>query len=228
MDYILDLGLQDYEKILKIQRILVGMRNSGRIGDILLFLEHPDTYTAGIHRDRSALIDPKTPVIEVERGGAYTYHGPGQLVIYFIIDMKDRRINVKDLITAVEETIIGILDNYGIKAEGRLERETGVWTNGRKICSIGFAIREFSTFHGIALNVSTDLTKFHKISPCGFDASVMTSMEKETGRIINMAEVKLELENALLEKLSITEYKKYEKLIDFQKEINGLLSEPVL
>jgi lipoyl(octanoyl) transferase len=218
--------MQEYEKILQLQRNLVGLRNSGVIGDTLIMLEHTDTYTAGIHRDRSAIVDPSTQVIEVERGGAYTYHGPGQVVIYFIINMKERGINIKDLIINVQEAIIRILAEYGIKAEGRLDKETGVWTNGRKICSIGFAIREFSTFHGVALNVSTDLSKFFRISPCGFDASVMTSMEKETGKTISKEEVKKQLEEAFKEKLRILEYKKYENLAEFQNELSGLLSGP--
>ena len=224
MDLVFNLGMQDYEQILEFQHALVELRNSGRIGDALVFVEHPDTYTAGIHRDSGAMLDPSLPVIFVERGGAYTFHGPGQVIVYFIINMRERRINVRDLIILVQNSIVSLLSEYGIKAEGRLDKETGVWVQGRKICSIGFAVRGFSTFHGIALNVSTDLNKFHSIMPCGFDASIMTSVRKETGSAIEAEEVRSELERKLVAALKMEKIKKYTNENTFLKDFNVQLS----
>ena len=224
MDLVFNLGTQDYARILEFQHTLVDLRNSGRIGDALVFVEHPDTYTAGIHRDSGAMLDPSLPVIFVERGGAYTFHGPGQVIVYFVINMKERRTNVRDLIILVQDSIISLLSEYGIKAEGRLNKETGVWVQERKICSIGFAVRGFSTFHGIALNVSTDLNKFHSIMPCGFDASIMTSVRKETGSAIETEEVRSKLERRLVAALKMEKIKKYSNENTFLKDFNAQLS----
>ena len=224
MDLIFNLGTQEYARILEFQHTLVDLRNRGSIGDALVFVEHPDTYTAGIHRDSGARLDPSLPVIFVERGGAYTFHGPGQVIVYFIINMKERRINVRDLIILVQNSIVSLLSEYGIKAEGRLDKETGVWVQGRKICSIGFAVREFSTFHGIALNVSTDLNKFHSIMPCGFDASIMTSVRRETGSAIETEEVRSKLERKLGADLKMEKIKKYTNENTFLEDFNVQLS----
>ena len=220
VDAVLNLGRQDYGQTLEFQRILVDLRNQGRIGDALIFVEHTDTSTAGIHRDEGAILDPGIPVIYVERGGAYTFHGPGQVIVYFIVNMKERKINIRDLIILAQNSVISVLSEYGIRAEGRLNKETGVWVNERKICSIGFAIREFSSFHGIALNVSTDLKKFYSIMPCGFDAAIMTNVDKETGSNIGTEEVRAKLESALIAAMKIKEYKKYSKMSEFLQELN--------
>lgn len=228
MDIILNLGREDYTEILEMQRTLVDLRNSEKIGDVIIFLEHPDTYTAGIHRDRSALVDPTTPIIYIERGGAFTYHGPGQVVVYFIINLKNRGMNIKNLITTVQDAIISVLREYGIDGEGRLDKETGVWANERKLCSIGFAVKGFSSFHGIALNVSTDLSKFYRISPCGFDASVMSSIQSEIGRNVDHNEVRSRLEKEIIEKLNLRDIRVFSKLNEFQKELSELSSGTVL
>ncbi|MHB1708301.1 MAG: lipoyl(octanoyl) transferase LipB [Thermoplasmataceae archaeon] len=224
MDLVFNLGTHDYVRTLEFQHTLVDLRNSGRVGDALIFVEHPDTYTAGIHRDSGAMLDPSLPVIFVERGGAYTFHGPGQVIVYFVINMKERRINIRDLIIFVQNSIVSLLAEYGIKAEGRLNKETGVWVQERKICSIGFAVRGFSTFHGIALNVSTDLNKFHSIMPCGFDASIMTSVRRETGSTIETEEVRLKLERKLVAALKMEKIKKYLDENTFLKDFNVQLS----
>lgn len=224
MDAILNLGVQDYKSTLEFQRTLVDLRNQDRIGDTIIFVEHPDTYTAGIHRDEGAMLDRTIPVVYVERGGAYTFHGPGQVVIYLIINMKERKINIRDLIILVQNSVISVLSEYGIMADGRLNKETGVWVNNRKICSIGFAIREFSSYHGIALNVSTDLRKFYSIMPCGFNADIMTSVRKETGLEIEAEEVRIKLEHSLAEALKIKEFRKYSKINEFLQEFNVQLS----
>ncbi len=178
----------EYDQCLQMQRKLNEMRNNGLIGDVIIATEHPDTYTGGIHFDPSSLSNYSVPIIRVERGGNLTYHGKGQLVFYFIINLKERGINVRDLIEKVQSALIETLSFYGLKGEGRLYKETGVWVDGRKICSIGFAVKGFSTLHGIAVNLNTDLSKFFKISPCDMDPGVMTSVSREIGREVDEGE----------------------------------------
>lgn len=200
---IVELGIEDYKEILEVQRGLVKGRNESLIPDTLLFLEHSDTYTAGIHRNPHEIINPGIEVINVERGGALTYHGPGQLVVYFILNLNKRKANIKDIIMLVEDSIVAVLGDYGIISEGRLDKHTGVWVREKKICSVGFAINESSTLHGIALNINTDLKKFSAIMPCGFDAEIMTSMKNELGQEIDFKKVREKLKNMLLKKLEI-------------------------
>ena len=170
----------DYGRCLEMQRELNELRNDGKIGDTIIATEHSDTYTGGIHFNRENEQSYSVPIIRVERGGNLTYHGKGQLVLYFIFNLKERGINVRELIEQVQKALNETLAIYGLVGEGRLYKETGVWVNGRKICSIGFAVKGFSTLHGIAINLNTDLNKFFNISPCDLDPGVMTSLSKET------------------------------------------------
>lgn len=203
---VFDLGEVEYERILILQRHLNSLRNDGLIGDCIFFLEHPDVYTLGIHRNPDEILSEEITPVEVERGGSATYHGPGQLVIYEVVNLKDRRMNVKDLIEKTQVSINSMLEDYGIIGEGRLHGETGVWVGEHKICSIGFAIKGFSTLHGVGLNINTDLSKFESIMPCGMDSTVMTSMEKETGNMIDEGEVRKTLKRKILSSLEINEY----------------------
>ncbi len=175
----------DYMECLESQRMLNEKRNEGKIGDTIIATGHPDTYTGGIHFNPVSESTYSVPITRVERGGNLTYHGKGQLVLYFIINLKERGINVKELIELVQTALNATLEKYGLKGEGRLFKETGVWVGGRKICSIGFAVKGFSTFHGIAVNLNTDLDKFFKISPCDMDPGVMTSLDKEIGHPVD-------------------------------------------
>lgn len=197
---IADLPEVDYGKMLAIQRRLNNLRNDGRIPDTVLILTHPDVYTTGIHMNPGEIIDPSIRVFQVERGGSATYHGPGQLISYFIVNLKDRGINIRDLIINIENAIVSLLDDLGISAEGRLHGETGVWVGNRKICSVGLAIRGFSTLHGIALNVSTNLSRFAAIMPCGMPPQIMTSIRGETDREPDISSVR----NLMIEKLQIS------------------------
>ncbi len=175
----------EYMEGLELQRRLNEKRNEGKIGDTIIATGHPDTYTGGIHFNPENESGYSVPIIRVERGGNLTYHGKGQLVLYFIFNLKERGINVKELIELVQAALNNTLETYGLKGEGRLFKETGVWVGGRKICSIGFAVKGFSTFHGIAVNLNTDLGKFFKISPCDMDPGVMTSLDKEIGHAVD-------------------------------------------
>ena len=209
---VLDLGREDYGGILRLQRHLNSLANNNKLGDTIILLQHPDVYTLGIHRNQNEILAPGIVPIEVERGGSATYHGPGQLVAYFIVNLKNQGINVRDLIEMTQDSLISLLDNYGIKAHGRLHGETGVWVDDRKICSIGFAIKGFSTLHGIGFNISTDLSKFMNIMPCGMQSSVMTSMEKELGRQVSFENVKNDLKKMFLEKLKVKRYVEFNSM----------------
>lgn len=178
----------EYSECLSIQRSLNELRNDEKVGDLLIATEHEDTYTAGIHFNRGNLSNYSVPIIRVERGGSLTYHGKGQLVLYFVFNLRDRGINVKQLIEIVQKSVKDTLALYGLEGEGRMFKETGVWTNKKKICSIGFAIKEFSTLHGIAINLNTDIKKFYKIEPCDLDPGVMTSLENELGYKVDETE----------------------------------------
>ena len=201
---IADLPQVEYGRMLAIQRRLNALRNDGLIPDMLIMLTHPHVYTTGIHRNQDEILDSSIEVFQVERGGSATYHGPGQLVSYFMVNLKDRGINIRDLIIAVEDAIVSLLNDYGITAEGRLHGETGVWVGNRKICSVGLAVRGFSTLHGIALNVSTDLSRFSAIMPCGMPSQIMTSMEQELGRSQDIGKVRSGIIERLVASLGLS------------------------
>jgi len=180
-----DLGRVPYGAALELQRRLAQERIEGRIPDTLLLLEHPPVITLGRGTRQTSLpIDPEAlkrrgvEVVEIERGGDVTYHGPGQLVGYPIIDLQQHRPDLHWYLRRLEDVLITALFGLGIEAERR-EQYTGVWTKGRKIASIGIHVRQWVTWHGFALNVTTDLSPFSLIVPCGIPDVVMTSVEKE-------------------------------------------------
>ncbi len=176
----------DYIECLSVQRRLNELRNEGRISDSIIATEHDDTYTGGIHFNGGDTSGYPVPIIKVERGGNLTYHGRGQLVLYFIFNLKERSMNVKELIQVLQGSVIKSLADFGLDADGRLFEKTGVWVGERKICSIGLAVKGTSTLHGFAINLNTDLSKFYKINPCDLDPGVMTSLKKELGREVEM------------------------------------------
>ena len=217
---ILYLGTMDYDRTLNIQRKLNSLSNESRIDDCMIVVEHPDVYTAGIHWIPGGE-QPGVEVIRIERGGSITYHGRGQLVTYYIINLKERNMNVLDLIGKLQESNVDLLEQWGIHAEPRLGKETGVWTGNRKIASIGLALKGFSTLHGCALNVSTDLEKFNRIHPCDFSPDIMTSMEKETGSKIPLDSVREKYMEIVTEKLNIGDVVKNGDSLNY---VNELLS----
>lgn len=165
--------------------------------DTLLLLEHPPTYTVGRNCDPGdVLAAPEwleqrgIAVAECDRGGRATYHGPGQLVGYPVIDLRPDRRNVRAYVRDLQEVLVRTLASFGVEAAGGEERERiGVWAGRRKIASIGIHLRRWVTTHGFALNVTTDLDDFAGILSCGFDAGVMTSIEDLTGRRHDLDEV---------------------------------------
>jgi lipoyl(octanoyl) transferase len=192
----MDLGVRDYREILRLQQDLVAARHAGEIVDTLLLVEHPDVITLGRSAKPSNLIDPGAiPVVAIERGGDVTYHGPGQLVAYPILLLDEDERDLHRYLRNLEEAIIRTVADFGILA-ARCQGKTGVWTvraEARKLASIGVAVRRWVTFHGLALNVSTALARFAGIHPCGFDAAVMTSMQRELERPVELARVKARL-----------------------------------
>ncbi len=186
--WLADLGTIEYGKAWELQKSLVDRRAAEEIPDTLLLLEHPHVVTLGRRGKREDVFDPSLPVFEVERGGEATYHGPGQLVGYPILKMKDR-LDVRKLVTDLEEVLIRGSRAFGIPAE-RNEAQRGIWVHGRKLGSIGMAVHNLVTYHGFAHNVNTDLSYFERIRPCGNEGRVMTSMERELGRPVEVGAFK--------------------------------------
>lgn len=156
----------------------------------VILCEHEPVYTLG--RKRGALANVldagDTPVIEVERGGDVTWHGPGQLVVYPVLRLEGAARDLHAHLHRLEDLAIEVCGALGLPA-GRDSRNTGAWVRGRKVCSIGVACRRWVTWHGLALNVNPDLSAFRRINPCGFDAAVMTSVSEELGRDVAVGEV---------------------------------------
>lgn len=196
----LDFGLLDYMECHAKMLKLVEKRINQEVGDIVILVEHPHVYTLGRKGREENILDRSVPVYRVERGGDATYHGPGQLVAYPIIDLNRLAVTVAGFVHLLEEVVIKVLHDFSIEAE-RVEGYPGVWVKGRKIASIGLAVKQWVTYHGIALNVNTDLSKFMGIRPCGMDSEIMTSMEKILGRKVDMAKVKKSFVKHLSQKL---------------------------
>jgi lipoyl(octanoyl) transferase len=193
-----DLGVLGYREAYARQLALVEERKLDQGQDTLLLVEHPHVITLGRAREAwgNVLAPGGVDVVPIERGGDVTYHGPGQLVAYPVVRLLERERDLHRFLRALEAGIIATLARHGIEA-GRSDGNTGVWIEGRKIASIGIACRRWVTFHGLALNVTTDLSYFHRINPCGFQAGVMTSMARELGQGVAMAEVKAHLTEEL-------------------------------
>ena len=191
------LGVVPYAEALALQKQLVDDRREGRIADTLLLLEHPHVLTLGVRGDggRShilatdeALASWGVDVFETGRGGDITYHGPGQIVGYPILDLKPERCDVHRYVRDLEEVLIRVAADYGLAAE-RVQGLTGVWVGGEKLAAIGVRIARWITSHGFALNVSTELDYFDLIVPCGIRDRGVTSLSRLLGGPIGRAEV---------------------------------------
>jgi lipoate-protein ligase B len=180
--YIIDLGLIDYREAWDLQHHLWEKRVAGELPDLLLLLEHPHVITLGRRGNRSHLVaSPEVletmniPLFHIERGGDVTYHGPGQLVVYPILYLRDYGYRLIRYVDQLEEVSLRVLKDFGI--EGRRDSlNRGVWVNGDKIASIGVTIKRWVSFHGLALNYNTDLKYFELIHACGLEGKKMTSM----------------------------------------------------
>jgi lipoyl(octanoyl) transferase len=195
-----DLGLIDYQSAWQLQKQIQQDVIESRLKNTLLLLEHPSVYTAGRRTELKDRPIDDTPVIDVDRGGKITWHGPGQIVGYPILRLKNAT-DVVGFVRELESVLIEVCEYFGINAERYCER-SGVWirdsSGDRKIAAIGLRVAKGVTMHGFALNVNPKLSAYEKIIPCGIAGAQVTSFEKELGRTIQISEVKPVLQHFLL------------------------------
>ena len=191
------LGIVPYAEALRLQRELVEERRAGRVPDLLLLLQHPRVITLGVKGDggrANVLVSDERlaelgfEISETGRGGDVTYHGPGQIVGYPIVDLKPDRCDVHRYVRDLEEVMIRVCADYGLQA-GRIDGLTGTWIGNEKVGAIGVRISRWITSHGFAFNVNTNLADFQLIVPCGIADHGVTSLEKATGRTLSISEV---------------------------------------
>lgn len=213
----IDLGIIDYKEAwdyqeTKLEEIVKQRENYPNLKqNLLIFCEHPHVYTLGKSgAENNLLINDdflskiNATYYKTNRGGDITYHGPGQLVVYPLFDLKEMKLGIRDYVNKIEEVIIQTLMNYNINAE-RLDGATGVWLDSkmpgkaRKICAIGVRVSRFVTMHGLAFNINTNLDYFNYINPCGFVDKGVTSLSKEIGTEVKMNELKEKVKNKFLE-----------------------------
>ncbi|MBC34611.1 MAG: lipoate--protein ligase [Bacteroidetes bacterium] len=199
----------DYQEVL-FKELLDAKRNDVTSNNYLLFCEHNPVFTLGKSGSESNLLMNETflgqkgiEFFKINRGGDITYHGPGQIVGYPILDLEQFQMGVKQYIHALEEVIIKCLESYGVKSE-RLEGATGVWLDtdkptARKICAIGVKASRYVSMHGFAFNINTDLNHYSYINPCGFTDKSVTSLQQELGREIDFEEAKARVKEAFIE-----------------------------
>ncbi|MDR2129552.1 MAG: lipoyl(octanoyl) transferase LipB [Odoribacteraceae bacterium] len=199
-----DLGVMEYlaawERQRDVARAVMERPGDGPAGHVL-FVEHPRVYTLGRNGNEANMLERgDVPLVKVDRGGDITYHGPGQLVVYPILDLAALGLGARAYVAGLEEVVIRVTRHHGIVGE-RLPGATGVWiapggANARKICAIGIKCARHVTMHGLALNVNTELDYFSRIHPCGFTDKGVTSMARELGRAVAMEGVKAVLKDA--------------------------------
>ena len=168
--------------------------------DEIWFVQHPPVYTLGQAGKVEHLLTPgDIPVVHSDRGGQVTYHGPGQLVCYLLIDVRRRKLGVRDLVTAIEQSIVQLIKAYGVVSESKREAP-GVYVNGRKLAALGLRIRKGCSYHGLSLNVDMDLEPFSNINPCGFEGLEVIDM-KRLGIDRSMTEVREALTDILIREI---------------------------
>jgi lipoate-protein ligase B len=182
-------GRRDYAPSLAEMRALVRSRRAGEIPDTLILVEHPPVVTVGVQGDDGGAARSGFPVVAIERGGHATYHGPGQLVGYPIVDLDPRGRDIRRFVRDLEQLVVAALVPFGLRG-AHVAGQPGVWVDGaRKIASIGIAVDHWVTFHGFAINVDLDLAPFLTFQPCAMPGDSMTSIAREVGRPVRLAEV---------------------------------------
>jgi lipoyl(octanoyl) transferase len=193
------LGMRDYEPTWRRMQALTDARDAN-FRDEIWFLQHPPVFTLGMAASREHLLAPGTiPVVPIDRGGQVTYHGPGQLVVYPLIDLRRQKLGVRDLVTALEMAVCDTAAGYGIEACPRADAP-GVYVDGRKLASVGLRIRRGCSYHGLAFNVAMDLEPFARINPCGFAGLEVTQLE-DLGGPADPRQVAADLAPHLLQRL---------------------------
>jgi lipoyl(octanoyl) transferase len=198
-----DLGLSDYEPIWQAMKRFTDGRTRETADEIWL-VQHPPVFTQGQSGKPEHLLLPgDIPVVQVDRGGQVTYHGPGQLVAYLLLDVRRLGFGVRELVTRIEHSLIDLLAGYGVSAAAKADAP-GVYVDGAKIASLGLRIRNGCSFHGLALNVDMDLDPFKRINPCGYAGLAMTQLREQAGPI-EFAEVSARLRAQLVNHLDYAE-----------------------
>ena len=217
-----NLGRLDFLAALSRQEQLIELKQRQAVADILLFVEHPHVYTIGRSGDlNNVLAAQDVPLHRASRGGDVTYHGPGQLVVYPIIGLRSKlRKDVHRYVKNLEMTAIETLKNFGLEARRR-PPYTGIWIDNRKIAAMGIAVRRGITFHGLALNVNTDLSYFDRIIPCGLSWADVTSMAKELGKDPSVHNVRESFLRHFAELFGYTEIENISHFAEFQAGQKG-------
>ena len=196
------LGLADYAPVFEAMKAFNDTRNEAT-EDELWVVEHPPVFTQGLAgKPEHLLIRDDIPVVQIDRGGQITYHGPGQLVVYTLIDFKRRQTSVRHIVSALENSIIATLAEYGIAAAADPERP-GVYVGAKKIASLGLRIKNGAVYHGLALNIDMDLSPFTHINPCGYAGMEMTQMADLLSPCPSLAEVAAKLTGHLDTQLAL-------------------------
>jgi lipoyl(octanoyl) transferase len=193
------LGLIEYEPAWRAMQRFTEERDA-TTPDEIWFLEHPPVFTLGLNASRAHVLAPgDIPVVQIDRGGQVTYHGPGQLVVYPLIDLKRAALGIRDFVTALERGVLELAARFGIAAECR-RNAPGVYVAGRKLASVGVRVRRGGSYHGLALNVALDLEPFQRINPCGYEGLEMTRLA-DLGGPDSVAECAAALEPLILRAL---------------------------
>lgn len=171
------LGMQDYEPVWRAMQRFTDSRDD-QTRDEIWFCDHHPVYTLGVNAAREHLLAPgDIPVVQIDRGGQVTYHGPGQLMVYPLLDIRRAGIGVRNLVTALEQSVVDLVAEFGINAASRCDAP-GVYVGAAKLASVGLRIRRGASFHGMALNVDVDLEPFSRINPCGFENLQLTDLRR--------------------------------------------------
>lgn len=195
-----DLGIRPYEPVWAEMRTLTDSRDA-HTPDQLWLVEHPPVFTQGqAGKPEHLLLPGDIPVVQTDRGGQVTYHGPGQLVAYPLLDLRRLGIGVRDLVTALEQTLVALLDEYGVEAYARADAP-GVYVEGDKIASLGLRVRRGCSFHGLALNVAMDMEPFGRINPCGYQGLNMTQLIDRMSPAPPLSQIKADLTRHFVQKL---------------------------
>ncbi len=199
-----DLGLVDYTSTWQRMQQFTDQRGDDTIDEIWL-LEHPPVFTQGQAGKAEHLLFPgDIPVVQVDRGGQVTYHGPGQLVAYVLLNIKRRNLGVRQLVNLIEHSIIATLAQNDVEAYAKTDAP-GVYVDEKKVASLGLRVRKGCTFHGLALNVDMDLSPFSRINPCGY-AGMQMVQSKDLGGPVSMQQAKQQLSAQLVKLLNVSEF----------------------
>ena len=197
-------GLQDYLKTWEEMKSFTENRDSNTL-DELWTLEHNSVFTQGLSgKSKHLLKETQIPIIQSDRGGQITYHAPGQLIIYCLIDIKRLGIGIKKMVSIIEQSLIELLSSYDIKAH-TLKGAPGVYVNDSKIAALGLKVKHGRTYHGLSLNIDMDLSPYTLINPCGYSDLKVTQMTNLTNNILNISDIKHELSEHLIDSVSKTQ-----------------------